>query len=52
MPAPVNVPELPDTVAGPDKILKLTSKPELAVALTGKGTSPKVRLFNSPKEIV
>jgi hypothetical protein len=52
MPAPVNVTALPDKVAGPETMLKLTSKLELAVALREKGTSPKVRLFNTPKEIV
>ena len=39
-PAPVMVTVLPETVAGPETILKLTVSPELAVALTSKGALP------------
>jgi hypothetical protein len=43
---------LAETVAGPETILKLTSKPEFTVALSKKGASPKILPLKEPKEIV
>ena len=43
VPAPVIVSVVPDSVAGPDTMLKLTGNPDEAVALRAKGASPKVR---------
>jgi hypothetical protein len=40
---------VPAIVAGPDVMLKLTGNPELAVALTVNGTSPKVLFGNEVK---
>ena len=39
-PAPVMVRVLPETVAGPETMLKLTARPEEAVALRVDGASP------------
>ena len=39
-PAPVSVRMLLETVAGPETTLKLTAKPDEAVALRAKGASP------------
>jgi hypothetical protein len=43
---------MPVMVAGPAIMLKLTAKPELAVALTVKSTSPYVLLERAPNVIV
>jgi hypothetical protein len=40
VPAPVIVTTLPAIVAGPETMLKLTGRPEEAVALTVNGASP------------
>ncbi len=42
----------PFTTAGPDRTEKLTVNPELAVAASGNGASPKVCRLNTPKLIV
>src|SRR5258708_25090297 len=52
VPAPVIVRVLPEIVAGPESTLKLTAKPEEAVALRFKGASPKVLFAREPKVIV
>ena len=52
VPAPVIVTVLPLIVAGPEKTLKLTGKPDEAVALTLNGGSPKVLSESAPKLIV
>ena len=44
-PAPVIVTVFPSTIADPEKILKLTGKPELAVASTVNGGSPYLLLL-------
>ena len=49
VPMPVMVTVLPLIVAGPEKIWKLTGKPDDAVALTVKGGSPKLLFDNAPK---
>ena len=52
VPTPVMVTVLPLMVTGPERIWKLTGKPDDAVALTVKGASPKVLFVNAPKVIV
>ena len=52
VPSPVKVTVLPEIVAGPDAMVTLTGNPELAVALTVKGTSPKTLLLKAAKMIV
>ena len=42
VPAPVSVSVPPLRVAGPETTATVTGSPELAVALTAKGASPKV----------
>ena len=51
-PVPVNVTLLPEMVAGPSKTVKVTGKPELAVAVSVKGAEPKTRSGRAPKVIV
>ena len=51
LPAPVMVTVVPETVQLP-LALKLTVKPELAVAFTVNGASPKVLLARAPNVIV
>ena len=43
---------LPAIVAGPETMLKLTARPDEAVALTPNGASPYVLLASAPKVIV
>ena len=50
-PAPVIVTVLPLIEAGPDKMLKLTTNPDEAEALTVNGGSPKVLSARGPKVI-
>ena len=52
VPMPVSVRLVPERVAGPDKMVKLTGRPELAVASKGKVGSPKARLGSEPKVMV
>jgi len=40
MPAPVIVKVLPESVAGPETMTKLTGKPEEAVAVSANGAAP------------
>jgi hypothetical protein len=40
LPTPVMVTKPPEIVAGPETILKVTGRPEEAVALTANGASP------------
>src|SRR5258706_14329458 len=50
--APVRVTGLPLIVAGPETMLKVTARPEEAVALTANGASPTVLSGSAPKVIV
>ncbi len=51
-PAPVMVTVLPEMFAGPERIVKLTTNRDEAVALTGNAAPPKVLSVNALKVIV
>ena len=52
MPAPVIVTVLPEMVAGPETMLKLTGSPDDAVALTANGGAPSALFASAPNVIV